>query len=110
MKKLLMILLPLLCGASYGAAVGETDSGEGVVVFNAASTSDLSALDTAYKAADSNLQNQVDGKASLVSTTNTFYNGTNQVWRLTTLTNGIALEVWNTVSNAFVRQTEWTED
>ena len=108
MKKL--IALFIMAGLIPACTFAEITAPAGGDTSALATTNDLSALDTAYKAADSNLQNQVDGKASLVSTTNTFYNGTNQVWRLTTLTNGIALEVWNTVSNAFVRQTEWTED
>ena len=98
MKKIIVFMFLLLCGISYGAAVGETDSGEGVVVFNAASNSDLSALDTAYKAADSNLQSQVDGKVNVTngvfqSTWTVRYTDTNSVVKLKTYsinpTNGV---------------------
>ena len=84
MKKIIGFMFLLLCGASYGAAVGETDSGEGVVVFNAASNSDISALD----AAKVNVTNGV-----FQSTWTVRYTDTNSVVKLKTYsinpTNGV---------------------
>ena len=80
MKKLIFALVFMTAAVSFAGHSG----GGGTV-----SDADLSALDTAYKAADSNLQSQVDGKVNVTngvfqSTWTVRYTDTNSVVKLKT--------------------------